>query len=480
MTSSTGLKPETISARKLSQRIEASCAKQLYWVTGECKNAVEGRGNTWTFDLVSREGNLEAGERLSIIPCKIWGSDVTRIEKYLKSQGSTLSAALVDGMSLEVRGETDFWANSLRLRVSGIGSGFRRTGAMLGEQKQTLDEFAKSHPECKRAVVPNGQVHRKAKQGVPLPAVMLEAVTVVSPQHSQGKNDLWFELGDRGNKPEIVDYKSINWYQADACVRFSEILQAAKQNGHGMVALVRGGGHWSGMRAFHSRQLAEIIFTAGIPVVTAVGHADDVSLADRAALASFGTPSALAGAIDQTRKSQKSEFFKTRDQRMAASKQEEQVQAERQIKDLKAELAEATSNLIAMRQHMAASETQHVQTLLDMARRRVKGYSRLATGLVVGLAVSVLFGTSGWLEFFGLDPTPRTVLATQGIALIAAWVISWRLDIARGKLRRPAPRPMRVPPTTTEWMASIKRVRTIRRLRNLQRHVPAETASSEV
>lgn len=64
--------PPSITAYMLNNRFEAACSNQHYWVTGECKNAVNQPRDDWTFDMVCREGNLEFGVRLSIIRCRIW------------------------------------------------------------------------------------------------------------------------------------------------------------------------------------------------------------------------------------------------------------------------------------------------------------------------------------------------------------------------------------------------------------------------
>lgn len=472
MTRSTGFPIETISAGALSRKIEAACSKQRYWVTGECKNAWKSSNSVWSFDLVTKESSRGQSEEIFIIPCQIRHSDAINIDGYLRSRGSSLAAALDNGMSLKVQGETDIWRNSLKLHVSLIRPEFRRTGKLHREELQRLADFARSYPSNPRAGLPRKEVHWNSDRGLPVPADKLEGVTVIGPERSQGRNDLRFELKGKYNRPRNVDYQSINWHREGALAHFSQLVRAAKEEGHGLVVLVRGGGHWLGMQAFESRELADLIMTAEVPVVTAVGHAEDVSLADRAAVASFITPSAVAAAITTTFKAQKSKAHKARDEQAAARAQKRQHEDSRMIADLQTELAEAERSMGALHRRLTEQESQHIHALLDMARRRVRGYSRLASGLVVGLAVSVFFGASAWLEFFGVEPTRPAVLATRCTAIIAAWIITWRLEVSREKIKWPARDHLRRPPTESEWMAEIKKVRTIRRLRRLQRHLP--------
>lgn len=453
----------------LNDRFEEAWRNQHYWVTGECKNPIKQSGDHWSFDLVCREGSLESGEQLSIIQCRIWSDQADKIDADLQSNGTSLAAALVDGMNLEVSGRTNFWSGSLQLLITSIRPGFQRTGSLYLEQIRNLADFATSHPKHRRAQSPREQVHFRIDQGVPLPAETLRAVTTVSPRISQGKNDFQFE---RSAKVKTVHYEHIDWYRTDAISRFDQILHKARLKGHGMVILARGGGHWSGMRAFDSRELAEIIVCADIPVVTAVGHVDNILLADRAAVASFSTPSAIAAAINVTFKHSASASFKKLDQLRRMEQHEQNVQTEAQLTRLTTELIETRKRVATLCQDATERKNQHIQTLLAMAKRRVRGYSRLATGLVTLLAVWMFFGAHGWLGFFGIEPTFTAVFATRLTVPAAAWVTTWKLESDREKISQPALKPMSDPPTTAQWLAAIQKVKTVRRLRKLQRHLP--------
>jgi exodeoxyribonuclease VII large subunit len=479
MTRATDSRLETISAGRLSQKIEEACSGQQYWVTGECKNARKSPGSVWRFDIVTKEAEHGKDENLCIIPCRILHNDARKIDGYLRSQGSSLSEALVDGMSLKVHGETNMWANSLQLRISRIHPDFLRTGKLHREQQEAQTELAESHPHNSRIRIPREEVHRNSDRGVPIPAARLERVMVIGPERSQGWNDFKFELGKKFNKSQDITYQSINWAADRATSRFSDLIHAASEQKQGLIVLVRGGGHWSGMQVFESKVLADLILNSDVPVVTAVGHYDDVSLADRAAVASFVTPSAAATAISRTYSAQWSKVLSARDQQKDIRTQENRQKSAQQIADLLEELAATKSEVVALRRNEEVRHRQHAQTLLEMARRRVRGYSRLATGLTVGLALAVFFGASGFLDFFGVEPTFPAVLITRCTAIIAAWIITWRLDIARQKIKWPAAKPLRVPLTESEWMSEIKTVRTVHRLRKLQRHPPFSAKEAE-
>lgn len=468
---------QTISAAGLGEKIRSLCAKQKYWVTGECKNAKPGKNKSWNFDLLAR--NTSTGKLVSI-RCWIPPGWAEKVNQDLLTQGSSLAVALTDGMSLKALAETNMWENSLQLHVRDIRPGFIRTGEHHHSQSKVLSRLIDMYPQHRRFGLPREKVHSPSEQCIRLGVDSLQRVTVVAPESSQGKDDLVFELGNRFNRPKHISYQSISWNQDDAVSRFRQIVRDAKDDGHGLVIVIRGGGHWSGMQAFETKEIAELILTSEIPVITALGHAKDVSLADRAAFASYVTPTAVAEAIVKTFKAQRSRELGIRDQQRETRDKELLQQAKEQVKDLEANLVASKNDVFGLRREIAERDNQHVQTLLGLARRRVRGYSRLSTGVVIGLTVSLFFGAGGFLGSFGIDPTLKAILLMWCLTLGAAWLVACRLENARLNLHLPATEPMRSPPVASEWITKIKTVRSVQGLRKLQRHIPLNRPDGEI
>ena len=63
----------------------------------------------------------------------------------------------------------------------------------------------------------------------------------------------------------------------------------------------RGGGSDSTLQAFNAERVAEAIFTANTPIVTAIGHTDDRLIADRVADMAAITPTAAGEYIAKSR-----------------------------------------------------------------------------------------------------------------------------------------------------------------------------------
>jgi len=80
----------------------------------------------------------------------------------------------------------------------------------------------------------------------------------------------------------------------DAPVSLCNGLKKAQSDGCDVIILGRGGGSYEDLQAFNDRQLAYCIYNAEVPVVSAVGHETDFTIADFVADMRAPTPSAAA------------------------------------------------------------------------------------------------------------------------------------------------------------------------------------------
>jgi len=85
----------------------------------------------------------------------------------------------------------------------------------------------------------------------------------------------------------------------NVCAAFDKAAQIHSVSPLDAIALVRGGGDWSGIDELNNHAIAVKLAEAPVPVLLGVGHEDDCTILDQIAHSSFGTPSKTIGYIRQ-------------------------------------------------------------------------------------------------------------------------------------------------------------------------------------
>lgn len=190
-----------------------------------------------------------------------------------------LDFKLEEGMNIIVSGSIEVYEKNgsyqiyaRRIEKAGRGDLFERFLAL----KQELEEMGMFAPEYKRAL----PLYAKtigiitAKEGAALQDIIHIAKRrnpfvqlVVYPSQVQG---------ERAAKSMIRGIKALDKYGVD------------------LIILGRGGGSIEDLWAFNDRELASAIFEANTPIISAVGHETDFTIADFVADLRAPTPSAAA------------------------------------------------------------------------------------------------------------------------------------------------------------------------------------------
>ncbi|MCL1849782.1 MAG: exodeoxyribonuclease VII large subunit, partial [Clostridiales bacterium] len=155
--------------------------------------------------------------------------------------------------------------------------------AGLGAEALALEEL-------KKKLAAKGYFDPSAKK--PLPALPL-AVGVISSPTGAVIQDIRKVLWRRYPGMPIVLYPSAvqGKEAADSVARG---FAALDKTGVSLVILARGGGSTEDLSAFNREEVVEAIYRCGKPVISAVGHETDVTLADLAADVRAATPSMAA------------------------------------------------------------------------------------------------------------------------------------------------------------------------------------------
>ncbi|MGQ4659718.1 exodeoxyribonuclease VII large subunit [Lysobacter sp. F6437] len=127
----------------------------------------------------------------------------------------------------------------------------------------------------------------------PLPAFASRIGVITSPSGAAVR-DVLSVLGRRFPLVE-ADVLPVQVQGATAAAQITTMLQRAAASGrYDVLVLARGGGSLEDLWAFNDEQLARAIAACDVPVVSAVGHETDFSLADFAADLRAPTPSVAA------------------------------------------------------------------------------------------------------------------------------------------------------------------------------------------
>lgn len=122
----------------------------------------------------------------------------------------------------------------------------------------------------------------------PLPPYVENIILLTSSQ-GDAQRDFRTHLGLFGQQVELIDIRVEGVRAVDSIVQaFAEIN--ARPSSAQVIVLTRGGGSLESLQAFNSREVAEAIFASKIPVVSAVGHEKDVTIADLVADVRASTP----------------------------------------------------------------------------------------------------------------------------------------------------------------------------------------------
>jgi exodeoxyribonuclease VII large subunit len=148
----------------------------------------------------------------------------------------------------------------------------------------------------KRQLASEGIFAQEFKKSIP--EIVLRVGIVTSPTGA-ALHDILTVLKRRNPAIEVVIYPT--QVQGDSAVSLicAAITQANLRDEVDVLIVGRGGGSLEDLWCFNSEQVARTIFASTIPIISAVGHEIDVSIADFVADMRAPTPSAAAELVSQ-------------------------------------------------------------------------------------------------------------------------------------------------------------------------------------
>jgi exodeoxyribonuclease VII large subunit len=150
-----------------------------------------------------------------------------------------------------------------------------------------------------------------------------------------------------------------------------------------LIVLARGGGSLEDLAAFNSEQVARAIAASRLPVVSAIGHETDFTIADFAADLRAPTPSAAAELITEAQH-KIAEHLATQTHRLERAARFQLLQARQRLTHLPISRAESrvTTLLLRLEQRLDGASQRLETATLNQLRRSQNRVAELAAGVL--------------------------------------------------------------------------------------------------
>jgi exodeoxyribonuclease VII large subunit len=247
--------PLTVS--ELAREIQRSLGPlRTVLVKGEVSGLKQGAKGHYGFTI---------RDRTSVVEAFLFAGDARRIPTLPE-----------DGQEFIFRGKVDFWANFGRLRLVVDWIEFDDVGRLRAQLEQ-----------LKRKLELEGAFEVGRKR--PLPFLPNRVALITSPTGAV-IHDLQQTIWDRFPDMDIVVYPALVQGTASPGSIVTALRRCNRDGDSDVVVLARGGGSFEELYAFNTEPVARAILASAIPVVTALGHTSDRTIADMVADAECRTP----------------------------------------------------------------------------------------------------------------------------------------------------------------------------------------------
>lgn len=263
------LMPGIFTVSRLNQSVRQLLEQELgqIWVSGEISNFSQPASGHWYFTLKDDGAQIR---------CAMFRNANRRMTFRPQHGQQVLVRANVT--LYEPRGDYQIIAESMQPAGEGL----------LQQQFEQL----------KQRLADEGLFAAEKKKPLPSPARRPGVITSPS---GAALHDVLHILRRRDPSLPVVIYPT-SVQGADASLQIVRAIEIANQRAECDVLIVgRGGGSLEDLWCFNDERVARAIFTSQIPIVSAIGHETDITIADFVADLRAPTPSAAAEIISRDR-----------------------------------------------------------------------------------------------------------------------------------------------------------------------------------
>ena len=209
----------------------------------------------------------------------------------LKDSASALSCVMFSSNAKKLRFKLE---NGMEVELRGAVENYVRDGKyqlyVKEAKKGDLGDLAKRFEELKKRLREEGLFDESVKRPIPKDA---KKVGIVTAPTGAAVRDIISVSKRRNPYIELILYPAIV-QGAEAAGSIVKGIDALERYGVDVIIVGRGGGSMEDLWGFNEEIVAQAIFNCSVPVISAVGHETDVTIADFAADLRAATPSVAA------------------------------------------------------------------------------------------------------------------------------------------------------------------------------------------
>ncbi|MES2616077.1 MAG: exodeoxyribonuclease VII large subunit [Bdellovibrionota bacterium] len=253
-----------------------------YWIYGEISSFKTANGHVF-FDLVEKDVSLGTSMKAASISCILWAGKKTFLQEKLNE------IPFADGTQMKVKVAVDFRKEGSKIIaiVEDVDAEHTK-GNLLLQRLSIVQELKKRNLYQK-----NKSSHLKA---------FPNRIALITAENSRACADFLDELklSKISFQISLFDCNMQGENTSDNVVTAFKNIAENRTNKFDCVVVTRGGGSKLDLRWFDDLEIAKQIAYCGLPVITAVGHFDDVSIADEVSFRCEKTPTAAARFLTST------------------------------------------------------------------------------------------------------------------------------------------------------------------------------------
>ena len=195
------------------------------------------------------------------------------------SNARKLAFRLENGMEVELRGSVENYVRDGKYQLY-----------VKEAKKGDLGDLAKRFEELKKRLREEGLFDESVKRPIPKDA---KKVGIVTAPTGAAVRDIISVSKRRNPYIELILYPAIV-QGAEAAASIVKGINALERYGVDVIIVGRGGGSMEDLWGFNEEVVAQAIFNCSVPVISAVGHETDFTIADFTADLRAATPSVAA------------------------------------------------------------------------------------------------------------------------------------------------------------------------------------------